>query len=693
MADKKNIAQTSQPVVKIGFGDPKAITEGDTQINQQATTQFKKEKDISKIGDKARQSFGLKEGQTTATGLEKAIFVAGDGILKAQFAIDGLFYGKFGYEGTNVFKKTLDKGVVNVLNDLSEIDLCNILNLLIEKTAGSKTFDPENKPTSGTLAITKWNLQNKALTIQKKIDGFHSSYLDTQNQESKAKGVYGIINDIKEAFSEITDPGSENALRDPLLIQSFPQLDSVNTFLEKAIKDFNKYTDYRQIPIEDLQRQINNVDKVREYAILIQGLNTPAQAISFVDSVFPNANIQDQIDKLQKLIDPARLMPLLKNIVESLKKIQSVCNVFASFITFGQSIIKIATLIIKVFKIIGKFLKALGIPNQFTILGLNITLSDTNENIKGSLTKLLDRLSQINTLLSLCVGLLSQVIIVLYDIIAKINRMLVGLESCNNADPQIIKDLQNSRDDLQKTAEYFQKFIDNYNTKKNTDTASFGDYTIQIVTEEVVDDAIRLRRRYGVAIATNGTLVAQSTPTFASDNQIIINEVKVQLAAKGFVKSYIQGFSPSELSIMSESLSFVLDNDITLDDIENIDYNSGLDAGENENENDGLGLNAFVNKLQGGKKLRKRMRKIMIQNNLKLTADLKAQDPDGKFSKNLVKQKEDETNKLKIEQLESEKKELVAAMIANPSPVFKAATIIKIKEKQQEIDKLKKQGQ
>jgi hypothetical protein len=59
----------------------------------------------------------------------------------------------------------------------------------------------------------------------------------------------------------------------------------------------------------------------------------------------------------------------------------------------------------------------------------------------------------------------------------------------------------------------------------------------------------------------------------------------------------------------------------------------------------------------------------------------------------MEEKKENENNKLKIDQLESEKKDLVTAMIANPSPIFKATTIIKIKEKQQEIDKLKKQGQ
>ena len=45
-----------------------------------------------------------------------------------------------------------------------------------------------------------------------------------------------------------------------------------------------------------------NIDQIRAYSILIQGLNTPTAAIGFVDSVFPNANIQDQINKLEKML-------------------------------------------------------------------------------------------------------------------------------------------------------------------------------------------------------------------------------------------------------------------------------------------------------------------------------------------------------------------------------------------------------
>ena len=646
----------------------------------------------SKIGKDTISTFGIKEGQTTATGLEKAIFIAGDGIIKAQFAIDGLFYGKFQYDGKNKLKKAIDSGIVTVLDDISEIDLCQVLNFAIQQIPGLKPFDPEVIP-KDPLGFAKYKVQKAAYDTQLKIDGFYSSYLESDSEDTKIKGVYSLIKEIQDAFKEISDPEAQSALRDPRLLSAFPQMDAVNSFLEKAFNNFNRYTDYRQIPSAELQKLITTVDKIRAYTILIQGLNTPANTIAFADSVFPNANIQELIQRIEKIIDPTRLMPLLKNIVESLKKVQSVCNVFASFIAFGQSIIKITTLIIKVFKIIIKFLKALGIPNTFTILGLTITLSDANSSLQSRLDALLDRLNQINILLSLCVGLFRQLSIILYDIIAKVNRMIATLENCENVDPTIVKDLQDTVKGLEKTADYFTKFVENYDNKKSVDNATFGDYTIQIVTEQIVDAAISLRRRYGIATATNGVIVAQSSPTFASDNQIIINEVKAQLAAKGFVKNYTGGFDPAELNTISESLSFLLDDEININDIENIDYDGGLDSGNNENENDGLVLNAFMNKLQGGKKLRERMRKVMIKNNQKLSADLKAQDPEGKFTANLSNQARKDEIKYKIEDLQAEKNRLIATIAINPNPILKAITLKKINDIDKQIADLKKQSQ
>ena len=587
-------------------------------------------KDIStRLSGKTIKAFNLQK-TTSATGLEKAIFVAGDNLIKAQYAIDNTFYGKF--EGVpeeikNKFvrsiKKALDEGLINTFDKLSTIDLCSVLSAALNKDPKSTKFDPDNKPTNN-LGIAKWTLQKAAYDTQLKIDGYYSSYVDTSNQESKAKAVYSIINEIKDAFKEVSDPTNVSALRDPRLVSSFPQISIVTEALEKYFGDFNRYTDYRQIPSEDLQRLITNIDKIREICILIQGLTTPASAISFVDFVFPNANIAEQIARLEKLIPTELLYKFLTIIVKTLSNLQSVCNVFSSFINFGQKIIGIMVLVVNALKIITKFLKILPIPLIFSVSGVERTIDDVLQNIiLKFLDKVLNVLNQINVLLSLCAAIVEQVSVGIYYIVGVINTMIENLKGCTNVDSQLVSDMETQRDNLLSTANGFESFVDNYKNKTTETNNTLGKYTIQIVTEEVVDDAINLRRRYGIAQEVNGTIVAKSQPTFASDDKIIINEVKQQLATLGLIKAEnLSSFTLEELSTIEESLKFLMDDTISLNAVENTDFDNGLDAGNNENENDGTGINAFVNKLQGGKKLRERMRKMMKQNSEKLKSSL-----------------------------------------------------------------------
>jgi hypothetical protein len=587
-------------------------------------------KDVSsRLSGKTIKSFNLQK-TTSATGLEKAIFVAGDGLIKAQQAVDNAFYGKF--EGvpeevknkfTRSIKKAIDEGLINTFDKLSTIDLCNVLSYALNTIPGSSKFDLEKKPTDN-LGIAKWTLQKAAYDTQLKIDQYNSSYLDTSNQESKAKGVYSIINEIKDAFREINDPTNASALRDPRLVSSFPQISIVTEALEKYFGDFNKYTDYRQIPSEDLQRLISSIDKIREICILIQGLNTPAAAISFVDFVFPNANIAEQIARLEKLVPKELLYKFLTVIVKALSKLQSICNVFSSFINFGQKIISIMVLVVKALKIIVKFLKILPIPLIFSVSGVERTIDDVLQNIVLKfLDKVLNVLKQISVLLSLCAAIVEQVSIGIYYIVGVINSMLENLKGCNNVDKQLISDMETQRDNLLSTANGFESFVDNYKNKTIESNNTLGKYTIQIVTEEVVDDSINLRRRYGIAQEVNGTIVAKSQPTFASDDRIIVNEVKQQLATLGLIKAEnLSSFTLEELSTIEDSLKFLIDDNISLNEVQNTDFDNGLDSGNNENENDGTGINAFVNKLQGGKKLRERMRKMMKENSDKLKSSL-----------------------------------------------------------------------
>ena len=646
----------------------------------------------SKLSGKTIKSFGL-QNTTSATGLEKAIFIAGDALIKTQQAIDDVFYGKF--EGVpedvkNKFnrsiKKAIDEGLINTFDKLSEIDLCNVLNTALNKDPRSSKFDPENKPTSD-LGIAKWNLQKAAYDTQLKIDGYYSSYTDTSNQESKAKAVYSIINEIKDSFKEISDPTAVSALRDPKLVSSFPQIPIVTSALEKYFVDFNNYTDYRQIPSEDLQRLINNIDKVREICILIQGLATPASAISFVDYVFPNANIAEQISRLEKLIPIEQLYRFLTIIVKTLGKLQSICNMFSTFIAFGQKIISIMVLIVKALKIVVKFIKALPIPLVFVVSGVVTTIDDVLQNVVIKfLDKVLQVLNQINVLLSLCAAIVEQVSVGLYYIVSVINTMLENLKGCSNVDKQLVSDMETQRDNLLATANGFESFVDNYKNKKTESNNTLGKYTIQIVTEEVVDDAINLRRRYGIAQEVNGTIAARSQPTFASDDRIIINEVKQQLSTLGLIKAEnLSSFTLEEISTIENSLKFLMDDTISLNAVENTDFDNGLDFGNNENENDGVGLNAFVNKLQGGKKLRERMRKMMKENSDKLKTNL----GDSKINvntDNLPGQKD--TANPELDKLKKQKANFQQNMAISKSNGEKLVYAAKIKQLDKKIEEL-----
>jgi hypothetical protein len=652
-------------------------------------------KDVSsRISGKTIKSFGLQK-TTSATGLEKAIFVAGDALIKAQQAVDDVFYGKFEGVDPNIqnkltksIKKAVDEGLMNTFDKLAEIDLCLVLNYSIGKIPGSKKFDPENKP-SGSLASSKYGIQKAAYDTQLKIDNYYSSYLDTENQESKAKGVYSIISEIKDAFKEVADPTEVSALRDPKLVSSFPQLSTVTTALEKYFGDFNKYTDYRQIPSEDLQRLISNIDRVREICILIQGLSTPANAISFIDSVFPNANIAEQISRLEKLIPKEQLYKFLTIVTKTLSKLQSICNVFSTFISFGQKIISIMVLIVNALKIVVKFLKILPIPLIFSVSGVERTIDDILQNVVLKfLDKILQVLNQINVLLSLCAAIVEQVSVGIYYIVGVINSMLQNLNGCTNIDSQLVSDMENQRDNLLSTANGFESFIDNYKNKNIESNNTLGKYTIQIVTEEVVDDAINLRRRYGIAQEVNGTIVAKSQPTFASDDRIIVNEVKQQLATLGLVKSEnLSSFTLEELNTIEESFKFLTDDTISLNAVENTDFDNGLDAGINENENDGVGINAFVNKLQGGKKLRERMRKMMKQNSDKLKTSLGNSNVKVNTD-NLPGQKD--TVDPELEGLKKQKADLQQKMAISKSRGEKLAYASKIKQLDKKIEDLEK---
>jgi hypothetical protein len=149
----------------------------------------------------------------------------------------------------------------------------------------------------------------------------------------------------------------------------------------------------------------------------------------------------------------------------------------------------------------------------------------------------------------------------------------------------------------------------------------FGTYDIRVVDEELTDRSIQNKRRRGIALTQTGQIVAQSDLTFATNTAVIIAEVKQKLVSLGLVQpNLVSGTTnnavadATNLATISESLDYLDNNDVIQDDL-NI-TTTPSDLPDNLDETKGLGLNAFINNLKGGKKLRKR-----VQAALKVQAD------------------------------------------------------------------------
>ena len=655
---------------------------------------------INKVGldkfNKGWVKFGndkLNINTTSAIGLEKAIGVVARFMMKIQGNINQILYGKFtsGKEDPNLIKRLLNKGIINLLEGIASVDFCNILNYSLNNLPDGKIFDANNPPAStDVVARKKWELQKKAFDIQQFIDQYYREYVDTNNPQSRI-GLLLLIQQINSTLSTVIS-NTSTGLNDPLIKENFPQISTASNFLQNVFGVFNRYTDLRQASVQEIQKIVSLVDSVRQYSIIIQGLNNPKNAIGLIDSSL-NGAIQKELSDISSLIlQPEKASSILKSIIKTVNTINNIAQKVLGFINTLQVITKVCILLIKIFNVVSAFFIALPIPNMSTTIGITNKFSDILQNKvkEAGQKKLILRLEQIFAVLNLTAIVVTSLYAAIQNIIDRLKLIQLNLDNCPNKNVDLLNEINDSINDLTKTSVKLGNFLNQYNDQQTKSESQFGKYAIKIVTEQVVDEGINLRRRYGIARDTNGYIVVQSTPTFASLDLIIINEVKALLVSKGLVSSNLSSLSSEDQVTILEAARFLGEDEIGLDNIEL----SVSDIQTIEEQDSELGISMFINNLPGGRALRKRIRDKMINNASKLGSDLKSTDPGGKFSSGLIQQQESQTNKLEIQNLEDSidgwKKEVALAASQGVSGlVILRDRTQKIKDAEKKIQQLR----
>jgi hypothetical protein len=534
------------------------------------------------------------------------------------------------YKTAGVRDRIADIGILGVLGTVSSLDLCSLLSYqvnLLRNIQGYK-FDPNLPPISTSPQIVKkaYALQYQSYVIQSTIDEF----IKSENRDIPVKDLQdpqGIIVDLINQLNHLFNTKYQGSIADKELLGAFPILLISNLYLNQARSFFSKL-DLPNLKQKDVQKIMFFINNTRTHCIKIQSINiyssynyATGPALQVIDNA-ANSILQKQLAQLNSIIgkDLSKLVPMLQTIRIQVSAITKFCQTVLSTIRAAQSYVNIAVTLVKILTVVTEFLKSLPIPNEFTVVGINVRFGDALKKINDFIDTIVQDLNSISGLLKLLSSIVADIYVDVQTIINDISQIITNLEACNNAPKGLVDDLKSTLGTLKDTSDQLNAFLQNNKNKTTQINNTYGGYTIQIIKEELLQNSNNIPRRYGIALDSDGVQVVKTTPTYASNDAIIIEEVKLLLESKKLIKIPLSSLSSDQQSSINEALSYVEGNTISPDVYVNI--NDGLDSPDNEDENSGLGLNAFMNKQKGGKALRNRMRATMAKANSQLQQNL-----------------------------------------------------------------------
>ena len=522
----------------------------------------------------------------------------------------------------------LTAGLFNALDLLAELDLCNIIASLTDMiNIKKKPRNPPNGPWQPPASYLYY-IQDKCGEIRKFIDKylaypneFIGSYLGVgpnalPPQEAVDKtgapiqggtavqkyNMYFLMQSIKDLTDTFTGPQSIFSAEEQTLLSSVPGLGGCLNFLDDFTGTINKYSDYRNIPNEDLQKLINKINQVRSVCVTIENLDFKS-ALALAAN-FLGVNVREEIQKLSDFLNPTQLIPTLKEINNSVRGFIKIGQQIQGMLSLGQFVIKIALVFNKVFKFVIKFITFAPIPAVSQTTGTISRLESAKFAAKDE-TGGVDRiLKAVNALLSVLLLFIRYLVTNANELLIRLDRILTNLEVCEAMkDSDVLAELQETRQALVVLRDELLTYLNDYDSKTDPDTAMFGKYDIRIIDEEVTDREVTNKRRRGVALAPDGQIVTQSDLTFATNSAVIIGEVQQKLLALGLVSTGQGIIDAATLDTVAQSINFLSSNDIAENDL-----NIGASVEASATIAQEVNIDDFLSSLPGGEKFKQNSR-------------------------------------------------------------------------------------
>jgi len=462
--------------------------------------------------------------------------------------------------------KNVQKGILQV-ETINEIDLCNLISFFLTKAfpTGSdvdKAFQDLKKTATDVLQkiedseksiidkpFLKGSIQNSAgINVTGSATGSggtNNSYGSTPSQANTISGsnaLYGggsafttppLSSSVSTTSNAGTSAGQGLSLDQSLeklrAVKAIVQSINIPPFLLKIIPGGQNISDslkrlssvipdnVSNIPNDDIKKIFDTYTQIKQILTGISQAENPADLLK----VFAANNA---ISKLQDILNPAQLLPLINSIVKSVETVSKILNTLVNYISKLASVINTLNIIVKILSKLATTIRNIPLPARWATVGIILKLqklADTLEKKTALAQSNLDQTSQYLNQFSKSLTSVQRRINYLLELLRVLLDKLTKCEKTKNL--PITNKLKEVIISLDKINVLLNTLLP---AKPKKNQITYKGFTIEIVEEEVTDQGITLTRRYGVALDKRGVVVLQSDLTFANNTDLIFNEVR-----------------------------------------------------------------------------------------------------------------------------------------------------------------------
>jgi hypothetical protein len=412
----------------------------------------------------------------------------------------------------NILSKTNE-----VVRKINEVDFCNPLGYILTKAL------PPGGVLEGKLLKYGKDIVDFINKTENKLDPFKRKGETEEAYQNRLKSYQVLIEEIRVTLADIIPP--------PELVNIMPG----GTGLLKTINSLNLVltvtSDTVDAKIDPKQQILNQISFIKAFTAKLKPFTSP---INIATLAIGN-KAEELNKKLSGFIKPERFARDLQTLINGVKAIDRAISQIQQTVQLINTIIKVINVLIKIYQFIVKLLTFNPIPTAVIppmTGGIGVP--------QAVLNKQSERISQSNIFIEDLSKVLKMVgefldksvLLEINKIRKQILRLLTGLNllyknitACPYINDDLMKQsLQDGISSLENNLNTLDNLFPGAKDIEVVLPSQYSGYQIDIIKEEVTDNGNTLLRRRVVVADQRGIIQYEGTPTYATNDQVLIKE-------------------------------------------------------------------------------------------------------------------------------------------------------------------------